>query len=131
MADIYTRVSELEAKALILEAKHNDSGWIDLPLSSGVLAYSEAQKPQYRKIGNTVHLRGVYIGGSVQGTQIAQLPEGFRPSQRIMKYVPAYGHALERLEVETDGRIIVAETNINDTANNKFHSISDYSFLID
>lgn len=55
-----------------------DSGWIDLPLYGDVQAYGNS-KPQYRRVGNLVSLRGAVqnvLGSGVLGT----LPVGCRPT---------------------------------------------------
>lgn len=111
-----------------------DTGWLDLTLVSTVVAYGTTQKPQYRRIGKQVFVRGVYLGagtGITVGTTIATLPEGFRPSQRIMKYAPCYGMGVDRLEIETDGTIAIAQTTVTTANINHFHSFSDLSFVID
>ena len=57
-----------------------DTGWIDLPLADGIEMFSSGQKPQYRRIGNIVQIRGAVKGVLATGT-IATLPTGFRPTQ--------------------------------------------------
>lgn len=57
-----------------------DTGWIELPLAEGIESYGEGVPPEYRRIGNTVYIRGAVK--SVSGTGlIATLPVGFRPVQ--------------------------------------------------
>ena len=57
-----------------------DTGWIDLPLADGIEMFSSGQKPQYRRIGNIVQIRGAVKGVLATGT-IGTLPTGFRPTQ--------------------------------------------------
>lgn len=60
-----------------------DSGWQDLTLLNGVTARSQdaAYKPQYRKIGKIVYLKGqVTIPSHGGDLQMAELPVGYRPS---------------------------------------------------
>lgn len=60
-----------------------DSGWVDLPLASNVEAYGEQSRPQYRKVGKIVYLRGA-VKNITQGQTVAgTLPEGFRPSMTV------------------------------------------------
>lgn len=94
MADIYSRVSELETKMVSVETNltnlataiegitpEQDTGWLNLPLQGNVIPYGEGVNyPQYRKIGNTVYLKGAVKNITGFGTVVAILPEGFRPS---------------------------------------------------
>lgn len=61
-------------------ALNSDTGWIDLPLADGITAYNTVNKPQYRKIGSQVFLRGSVKGIIERNTIISTLPEGFRPT---------------------------------------------------
>lgn len=79
MATIYENVEDLQARMLTVEGKLTDSGWIDLPLNEGIVAYDANSVPQYRKIGNKVYLRGGVKGVDTDYTVIGTLPEGYRP----------------------------------------------------
>lgn len=63
---------------------HTDTGWFDLPLTNVATAFSEEQKPRYRRIGKTVFIAGVVKGVTSNDVVIATLPEGFRPSKRTI-----------------------------------------------
>lgn len=64
-----------------------DSGWITATLTSSFTAYSTAQAPKYRKVLNTVEIKGglkptaELAAGST--TTIFTLPEGYRPAQAV------------------------------------------------
>ena len=65
---------------------NNDTGWIDLPLKNNWAALGgNYATPQYRKINNQVFIRGLINNGT--NTQIAQLPEGFRPLKLYMEFM--------------------------------------------
>lgn len=64
-----------------------DSGWINLTLENDVQPYSEGQPPQYRKINNTVFIRGAVTNINANATTIATLPSGFRPLAMSYPYV--------------------------------------------
>lgn len=64
----------------ICEFLISDTGWVKLPLINGAVGYSEANYPQYRKIGNRVFLRGAVKGITSTNFDFAQLPEGCRPT---------------------------------------------------
>lgn len=70
-----------------LEAAVDDTGWRDLNLENGVQAYATGNKPQYRRIGKVVFLRGAVTNVNARNTVIATLPEGFRPSTMSYPYV--------------------------------------------
>ncbi|MCQ2017300.1 hypothetical protein, partial [Clostridium butyricum] len=88
------------------EISTNDTGWLNLPLSSGVVVDS-GLTPQYRKIGNRVFIRGsvknILNGNSVIGT----LPVGFRPVLQNHHYATFTNtNACASFNISTDGRII-------------------------
>lgn len=58
-----------------------DSGWLDLPLGTGITQYdvSSRYNCKYRKIGSAVYVIGCIKGISSDGTVFAQLPANFRP----------------------------------------------------
>lgn len=85
---IFERLDALEAtvgnianELVQLEDLLSDSGWITLPLASGITAYNEANTPQYRKIGKLVIIRGTVKGVTARNTVIGTLPSDFRPSK--------------------------------------------------
>lgn len=85
---IFERLDALEAtvgnianELVQLEDLLSDSGWITLPLASGITAYNEANTPQYRKIGKLVIVRGTVKGVTARNTVLGTLPTGFRPSK--------------------------------------------------
>lgn len=60
-----------------------DTGWQDLTLLNGVTARNQdaTYKPQYRKIGNIVYLKGQITIPSHSGNlRMAEIPLGYRPS---------------------------------------------------
>lgn len=87
----------------------NGSGWITLPLASGITQYTTADhyKCQYRKIGNQVFVRGCVKGAAAGNTTIATLPTGYRPTTTA-RYVNGYNASKGGtiLTYETDGDII-------------------------
>lgn len=110
-----------------------DSGWITLPLASGVSAYSNAQLPQYRKVGNTVYIRGAVKGITTVPKVIGTLPAGFRPTQ-VRSFVQntsvqdSHPH-FTRMQVQTNGDIEIRYTT-NDISASTWFPI-ETSFLND
>lgn len=123
------RVSELEAQVTALTPV--DSGWIDLTLTNGAIAYSTTQQPQYRKIGNHIYIRGVLKNVTTFPTTIAQLPEGFRPPQRIIYFLATNGPNTARLELETDGKINIVASDRTDISATTHYSFGTLQFLND
>ena len=102
-----------------------DSGWLALPLSGDVQAYSTNVQPQYRKIGNVVYLRGAVKNVTSDNTTIGVLPTGYRPTNISHQYIQATSNEngspnFSRIKVSTDGSIIVEgiSTGITATYNN-------------
>ena len=60
-----------------------DSEWEDLELENGAEAYSESYKPQIKKIGNIIFLRGVVKKINVQGFNFAKIPTDLIPTQNV------------------------------------------------
>lgn len=100
----------------------HDTGWIDLPLASGISAYSGTQTPQYRRINNTVYIRGAVKGIKTDKTIIATLPAGYRPTKVVSfaQNMSMSGGAANfaRWQVQTDGDIEMQYTN---------HSLIEYA----
>ena len=111
-----------------------DSGWKDLTLLNNVQAYSGDQAPQYRKIGKRVTVRGVLKNITSFPTTIAQLPEGFRPSRRILYFMVSNGATIARLEIETNGIMNVtyhSANNAGSVSEGTHYSFGALTFLID
>lgn len=106
------------------EISLTDSGWIDLALATGITAYSADQKPQYRKIGNEIYLRGVYRGASGTNITVATLPSGFRPAKKIIAACASVGQMFSKISIETDGRIILNRSSIEPIGAENWHSIA-------
>ena len=113
----------------VMDILDNDTGWNTLALAEGITPHSGQQITQYRRVGKQVFLRGIFLGeGITINNPIAVLPEGFRPSQRIMKLLPN-NSGYDRLEIETDGTIKIAWSTMPEQLY-RFHSFSDISFFI-
>lgn len=123
------RVAELETQVTALTPL--DSGWLDLTLSNGAVAYNTAQRPQYRKIGNHIYIRGVLKNVTTFPTTVAQLPDGFRPAQRIIYFLATNGPNTARLEIETNGIINIVASDRVDITSSTHYSFGTLQFLID
>ena len=98
-----------------------DSGWLDVTLSGDVQQYSNTSKPQYRKIGNVVYLRGAVKNVTSDNTTIGVLPAGYRPIDMSHQYIQATSNEnnsanFSRIKIGTDGAIIIEAISTGITA---------------
>lgn len=88
---------------------HDDTGWKNLTLASGVSAYGTTATPQYRKINGVVYLRGAVKGITQADTTIATLPTGYRPSRPhpYPQLTSTQGNSTNysRIVIDTNGEI--------------------------
>lgn len=101
-----------------------DTGWIDLPLATGITAYSEGQKPRYRRVGNEVFLSGVLKGVTERDQVIAILPANYKPSKKVMLPIACVGQMLGKISIETNGEIILNRTTVEPVVVENWHSIA-------
>ena len=113
--EIYTRTYASSDGWSDWYALHNvDSGWIDIPLASGITAYSSNTIPQYRKRNGVVYLRGAVKGITARGTTIGTLPSGYRPVNYEHNYTQLtttqeYSANFTRLKIATTGEIVMSD----------------------
>lgn len=87
-----------------------DSSWQEPTFSSQFEHYNSAQTLKYRRIGNTVEIRGACkptstITGSVDEYLIFTLPDGYRPSHRIFCICQGSGVSIYMVSIATDGSV--------------------------
>ena len=88
MADDRSRINALELVAHRHSLNLNPEPWI-APALLGTWANVAGQQPmEYRRWGDTVWLRGL-VGGGGAGTNIFNLPVGYRPPFNLGFAVPA------------------------------------------
>ncbi len=99
-------IAALQRRVVELEA---DTGWMELVGAEGI-RFSPMWVPKLRRIGKTVHLRGLCTGVTANQTQILTIPEGYRPPAGGHAYVGYCGNADDvraaRLFVEETGGVI-------------------------
>lgn len=101
-----------------------DSGWIDLPLATGISVYSEAQRPCYRKIGNEVFISGVIKGVTASDTVVATLPAGYRPNKRVILPIACVGQMIGKISIDTNGSITFNRSTVEPVVDVNWHSIA-------
>lgn len=104
-------------------------GWKDLDLESGISVGSIVKKAQYKKVGNTVYIRGDVTGITKENTTIATLPEGCRPSAQIFSVNAVNGKRYARIWVNSAGKLTLEWTS-DDTYNLAWYSIN-MSYIVD
>ena len=107
-----------------------DLGWLDLPLATGITAYSEEQKPRYRRIGKEVFISGVLSGVTASNQVVGTLPVNYRPSKKVMFPICCVGQMVGKLTVNTNGTIVLNRTTIEPVIAENWHSIA-CSFNVD
>lgn len=108
-----------------------DTGWIDLPLASGISAHNSNAFPcDYRKIGNTVYVRGCITGFTDVEKVVATLPEGFRPSNSFYIQRSTNGGKTDTFNVRNNGNIERVATTLPTLVTDNYHFI-DVTFLVD
>lgn len=110
---------------------HTDSGWIDLPLSSGITPHNADSFPcKYRKIGNKVHVRGCIKGIAEINKVVAILPVGFRPVSSFYIQKATDGGNTTTFNVRTNGEI-KAVNSTHSAQNAALYHFIDMEFLVD
>lgn len=112
-----------------------DSGWLDLPLASGISSVS-GFTCQYRKYGNVCMLRGILTGAtlSLGGSNItvATLPSGFRPTSTLMfdgqKSTDDGNYC--KFAISSNGSILLKGSNVTITSSNGW-TLSSCIFFTD
>ncbi|MBN1079258.1 pyocin knob domain-containing protein [Clostridium botulinum] len=83
-----------------------DTGWIDLPLASGITVDGKIT-PQYRRVNNQVFICGSILGVDSTAKTVAILPVGFRPSRANYYVGFTTGTYINAIRIDSNGNIIV------------------------
>lgn len=104
-----TNKSNIVSAANEINSKLDDTGWINLPLASGIttgIAGEATSIPQYRKIGKTVFIKGFYkFTKAADSKVLATLPVGFRPISTLYITSSTTGPRVGRTYVTENGEI--------------------------
>lgn len=131
-AAINTLQNSLSETAAKVNTATNDTGWITLPLLNGVQPFLDEFPPQYRRIGNMVHIRGRVQNVTQETLYIANLPEGFRPVDYSPRWLaPCNSTIYVRLYLNAGTGNIVSEAMSDGTYPADRWIYLNYSFLID
>ena len=96
-------------EALELKADKKDGEWTDITLSSGIKIGSLGQKPQYRKVGNKVEIRGdIEVTASSSAIIIATfLPADIWPKTNQYITTSLASTRIARLGVSKTGSLFI------------------------
>lgn len=106
-----------------------DSGWLDLPLKTGWTYQYDTDKPQYRKIGSTVYLRGLVDATAAAGTTLGELPEGYRPIGQYNRF-PCTLNQKEFANVQVGRNGLITDYTKTTSAARALLCLNGISFLI-
>lgn len=88
-----------------------DTGWLALPLAGSSWTAVSGYTPEYRRIGNTVYLRGMVTFAAGQYTDtIATMPVGYRPATNTWlppAMTAASGKVIVQMLVQPTGTIAI------------------------
>lgn len=88
--------------------KVEDTGWIDITLNSGTTTGIYGGKPQYRKIGNHVFIRGgIAFTKTASSHTFAYLPAEICPPENVYRMEATGGTRVARVGVSTAGSFFV------------------------
>ena len=111
VADLAQAVATLQADVAALET---DTGWINLAWASGISS-SDPWSLRIRRVGKIIHLRGLCLGVAAIDTQVATIPEGYRPTSGGHAWVgycsSSNNTRAARLFIEETGEVIVRSTD--------------------
>lgn len=115
MYEIIIENVNIKSLTPLFEVVPQDSGWQDISFDSYFQAYSDGQKPQYRKIGKVVEIRGAFkataelsITGASNSYVLGSIPREFAPSQQIIQICQGSGEAVWTFTLRTDGTMSVS-----------------------
>lgn len=132
-----TSISEIEVDITAINDEISDittdSGWLDMTLAEGWTFPYATDKPQYRKIGNRVYLRGLINGANTAGMTIATLPEGYRPTANYFsRWACAHSQTEQQnIEVKPDGRVNNLGKTSTATSGREFICFAGISYFVD
>ncbi len=130
VADMAQTITTLQAD---ITALRTDTGWLDLEWAAGISS-SDNWKLRIRRVGKSIFLRGLALGVTAIDTQIATIPEGFRPTRGGHAWVgycsSSNNTRAARLFIEETGEVIVRSTEGGAPASRDTISVST-SWLID
>lgn len=115
MYEIIIENVNIKSLTPLFEVVPQDSGWQDISFDSYFQAYSSGQKPQYRKIGKVVEIRGAFkstrelsLNNVSTSYVLGSIPREFAPSQQIIQICQGSGEAVWTFTLRTDGTMSVS-----------------------
>lgn len=116
MTQAQAAISEAQTAIAALQSSVQDSGWLNLTLAEGIQVYANTQIPQYRRVGNTVFIRGAVKNVTATGV-VAILPTGFRTDKTIS--------FVQNTSLRTGNFAMFARYTINSSGEIRLEAVSD------
>ncbi|WP_058625765.1 hypothetical protein [Staphylococcus xylosus] len=135
--DIQSQINNLQS---LVNSMVTDTGWINIPLSSGIEAYSSAQVPQARLVTvkgiNFLTIRGSVKGvtarqdvtaGTLSSTFSSKITSAlsFIQNTSVVSGEPNYS----RIRINTNGTIVIERTSIASPTSGQWYPL-DCTFMI-
>jgi hypothetical protein len=103
---------DLDQLGQAIDAEFADTGWVDVTVSGGFAAMAGAEKPQVRKIGPVVYLRGGWSNTGIAAANttytVGTVPSGYRPPSgcpTVGACGSSVGAAIAGLHIDTAGSV--------------------------
>ncbi|RGD80340.1 phage tail spike protein [Thomasclavelia ramosa] len=107
-----------------------DTGWVDLTLNSGWSYQYDTDKPQYRRIGNVVYLRGLVDGTASAPTTIGELPVGYRPSAGAFNRFACALNQKDYVNIQVGRNGLITDYTKTTSTTRTFICLSGISFFV-
>lgn len=106
-----------------------DTGWTDITLNSGwTMTNYVNERPQCRRIGRLVMLRGLVNATAAAGTNIGSLPEGFVPFGNFNRY-PCTHNQNGMINIQVNSQGVISDYTKNTNTARTFLCLNGISFF--
>ena len=136
--DRYYTESEINTKLNAKQDKISDSGWVNVPLNTALVAQYGSNNPalRCRKFGPVITVAGIlksnYAFTPTDDTshRLATLPSGYRPSYDHNVIMQGSGSNRWMCAIRPDGNMYISRYSNNTTANNQVPSNAWLNILV-
>lgn len=130
-ADIQSTVTLIQALNTKLDNYMSDTGWIPLTLTESYTTFDENTTPSYRKVGNTIYLRGAISITNNNSNIISNLPINCCPEMEhnfIVALIENDTHTGNiSIEVDSNGNIKLISIPSSISENAKIYLSTSYT----
>ena len=124
-------IKKILQKIKELDKKTQDSGWQNLQFMNSWHNNSSQNPAQYRKVGKTVYLRGLVYNGGNPNRNVAQLPDGYFPTNLVsnLYFITRISGSIQSnpsVQITKQG-VLTAPSNMTD---GQWFELDGISFLV-